>query len=170
MFRKVKFAIAAGLLFGTAMSGQAFAGSTPGTLTVNATVNALCTIGSGGAVSLTFPAIGSDTTNLTNPVTANTSLSVTCTNAAPYNIGLDAGANSSNVNSRVLKSGSNTLTYSLYQDSGNSTVWGNTVGTNTKAATGNGASQSYTIYGKIPSGQALTVGTYSDTVNITVSF
>ena len=35
---------------------------------------------------------------------------------------------------RLMTSGANTITYSLYKDSGRTSVWGNTVGTDTQAA------------------------------------
>jgi hypothetical protein len=47
-----------------------------------------------------------------------------------------------------MTNGASTINYSLYSDSGRTAVWGNTIGTNTVAATGNGASQSYTVYGR----------------------
>jgi len=84
-----------------------------GTIQVTASVTAQCNINSIG--NLSFPTISS-VGALSSDVTSSSTIIVTCTNSAPYNIGLDAGANSSNVNSRVLKSGSNTLTYSLYQN------------------------------------------------------
>jgi spore coat protein U-like protein len=62
------------------------------------------------------------------------------------------------------------VTYSLYSDSGRATVWGNTVGTNTVAGTGNGASQSYTVYGRAPAQTTPAAGTYTDTVTVTVTY
>ena len=49
-----------------------------------------------------------------------------------------------------MTNGSNTINYLLYTDSARTTVWGNTVGTDTVAAIGNGASQSFTVYGRVP--------------------
>jgi Spore Coat Protein U domain len=65
-------------------------------------------------------------------------ISVTCTNTTPYNIGLDKGLNGSSVTTRQMKTGSAVINYSLFSDSGRTTNWGNTVGTDTVAATGNG--------------------------------
>ena len=67
-------------------------------------------------------------------------------------------------------SGGATITYSLYSDSGHTTVWGNTVGTNTVSATGNGAAQSYTVYGRVPSQSTPAAATYTDTVTVTVTY
>ena len=66
--------------------------------------------------------------------------------------------------------GSATVTYSLYSDSGRTTVWGNTVGTNTVAGVGNGASQSYTVYGRVPAQTTPAAATYTDTITVTVTY
>ena len=84
-------------------------------------------------------------------VDQTSTLQVQCTNTTPYNIGLDAGTGTgATVAVRKMTGGGNTVNYSLYSDSGRATVWGATIGTNTVAATGNGAAQSYTVYGRIP--------------------
>lgn len=62
------------------------------------------------------------------------------------------------------------LSYALFQDSGRSTNWGNTFGTDTVAGTGTGSAQSMTVYGRLFSGQFTTAGFYSDTVVATVDF
>ena len=69
-----------------------------------------------------------------------------------------------------MSAGANTVNYSLYSDSGRTTVWGNTIGTNTVAATGNGASQSYSVYGRVTAQTTPAPATYSDTVTVTVTY
>ena len=64
----------------------------------------------------------------------------------------------------------NTVTYSLYSDVSRSVVWGTTVGVDTVAATGNGAAQSYTVYGRIPAQSTPAPATYSDTITVTVTY
>ena len=71
---------------------------------------------------------------------------------------------------RKMTSGGNTVNYSLYSDSGRTTVWGNTVGTNTVAATGNGAAQSYTVYGRVTAQTTPAPATYTDTITVTVTY
>ena len=60
--------------------------------------------------------------------------------------------------------------YSLYQDSGRTTVWGNTVGTAPASVAGSGVAQNFTVYGQVAAGQTLPVGSYADTVVATVTF
>lgn len=100
-----------------------------------------------------------------------TTISITCTNTTPYNIGLNAGLSTgATVTTRKMTNGSNTLSYSLYKNSGRTTNWGNTVGTDTVSGVGNGTAQTITIYGKIPMSQNVAPGAYTDTVQLTVTF
>jgi len=63
-----------------------------------------------------------------------------------------------------------TLVYSLFQDAGRTTVWGETVGVNTTAGLGDGTLQSYTVYGRIVAQQGADVGAYVDVVTVTLEF
>lgn len=102
--------------------------------------------------------------------TATSVISVTCTSGAPYNVGLDKGANGASVTARLLKVGANTLPYGLYSDVSHSVNWGNTVGTDTVTGTGSAILQPITVYGSIPAGAAVPAGAYVDTVNVTVTY
>jgi spore coat protein U-like protein len=135
------------------------------TFQVTANVVAACSV---SASTLGFgaydPAAGS-------PNDSGTALQVTCTTGAAYTIGLNAGTGTgATVAARKMTLSSNTLDYSLYQDSGRTTVWGNTPGTDTVASTGNGAQQSFGVYGRISAAQNVPAGSYSDTITVTVTF
>ena len=139
--------------------------TTTSTFTVQATIIASCTINS--ASTLNFGSIGV----LTAAVNQTSTLQVQCTNTTPYNIGLDVGTGTgATVAVRKMTSGANTVNYSLYSDSGHTVVWGTTVGTNTVAATGNGAAQSYTVYGQVPAQTTPAPATYTDTITVTVTY
>ena len=58
----------------------------------------------------------------------------------------------------------------MFRDAGRTQNWGNTVGTDTLAGTGNGSSQTLTVYGRLPGSQTLNVGSYTDTVVATIDF
>src|SRR5215813_748848 len=118
------------------------------TFTVQITITNACTIVS--ATNMNFGSVG---VIGASGVDATSTISVQCTSSAPYSIGLSAGAGSgATVAGRLMTSGaSNTVTYSLYQDAAHSLVWGTTIGTNTIAGTGTGASQVFTVYGHVPS-------------------
>jgi spore coat protein U-like protein len=97
---------------------------------------------------------------------------VTCTNTTPYNIALNPGtATSATVTTRKMTGPSSaTLNYSLYSNSGMTTNWGQTTGTDTVSGTGNGSSQAITVYGQVPAGQYVTPGSYADTITASVIY
>jgi spore coat protein U-like protein len=70
--------------------------------------------------------------------------------------------------------GSSHLNYNLYLDSAYTQIWGDgTGGTVTKSDNIGGllgSSISYTVYGRLPGGQNVPAGVYSDTVFVTVIY
>jgi spore coat protein U-like protein len=147
------------------LANASYAASTTSTFAVQATIAATCTINS--ASTLNFGTLGVLASNTDQTST----IQVACTNTTPYNIGLDPGAGTgATVAVRKLTSGANTVNYTLYSDSGRTTVWGNTVSTDTVAATGNGVAQSYTVYGRIPAQTTPAPGNYADTITVTVTY
>jgi spore coat protein U-like protein len=114
-------------------------------------------------------------TNAATPLDATGVVQVACTSGAPYTLTLDQGTHAASgsttsVPLRQMASGSYRLPYFLYQNSGHSTVWGDTAGTGV-GATGTGGYVNYTVYGRIPAGQtAAGVGSYTDTVTVTASY
>jgi spore coat protein U-like protein len=146
-------------------AGAAHSATTTTTFTVQMTIAASCVINSAG--TLNFGSVGV----LTGNVDQTSSIVVQCTNTTPYNVGLDAGAGSgATVAARKMTNGSDTVTYSLYTDSGHTTVWGNTVGVNTVSGTGNGAGQTFTVYGRVPAQTTPAAATYVGTVTVTVTY
>jgi spore coat protein U-like protein len=97
-------------------------------------------------------------------------IQVMCTKTTPYNIGLDAGTGSGATVATRKMTGAATVIYSLYSDSAHATVWGNTIGTDTVAATGSGSRQNHTVYGRMLSQNAPALGTYTDTITVTVTY
>jgi spore coat protein U-like protein len=134
-------------------------------MTVQVSITATCTINSASALNFGTQGV------LAANVDQTSTIQLTCTNTTPYNIGLNAGTGTgATVATRKLTSGANTINYTLYSNSGRTTVWGNTVGTDTVAATGNGAAQNYTVYGRIPPQTTPAPGNYADTITITVTY
>lgn len=146
-------------LIGTA----AAAGSATDSFDVTAQVIGVCTFDSGIA-DIDFGSYTGAT------ITRSSTVAVTCTNGAPYTIALDAGANGTFA-TRAMASGGNLLNYNLYTENSYTTIWGDgTSSTSTMGATGDGDTDSYTIYANMPASQSLIVGSYSDTVTATVSY
>lgn len=153
------------LLVVAAPPHDADAGTATTTLGVSLTINAGCNV---SATSVAFPT----QTVLASAVNQTGSVIVTCTNTTPYNVGLDQGGGSgASVTGRLMTGPSSaTVGYGLYQDSGHSTNWGNTVGTDTQSGSGNGSAQNLTVYGQIPAQTTPAPGAYADTVSVTVTF
>jgi len=105
-------------------------------------------------------------------LTSTGTIQVTCSNAVPYNIGLNAGTGAgATVTARKMSGpAADLLSYGLFQDAAFTTNWGDTIGTDTVAGTGTGAAQSYTVYGQLPGGQFVSPGTYDDTITTTLTF
>jgi spore coat protein U-like protein len=103
---------------------------------------------------------------------ATTTVSATCTPGSAYNIGLDQGVSTGATvaNRKMTGPGANRLGYSLFSNAGRTTNWGNTVGTDTVPATGTGAAQTFTVFGRIPASQRLAPGDYADTITVTLFF
>jgi spore coat protein U-like protein len=150
---------------GVLACGPTVAGTATTTLGVSLTINAGCNVSSS---PVAFPA----QSVLASAVSQTGSISVTCTNTTPYNVGLDKGAGTgASVTNRLMTGPSSaTVGYGLFQDSGHATNWGNTVGTDTVAGTGNGSTQTVTVYGRIAPQTTPQPGAYADTVNVTVTF
>jgi spore coat protein U-like protein len=161
MWRKSCIALGAILLF--ASEGRAATVTT--TFTTQITITAACIINS--ASNLNFGAAGILAAN----VDQTSTIQVQCTNTTPYSVSLDAGTGiGATVAAREMTNGANTVTYSLYSDAGRTIVWGNTIPTNTVAGTGNGASQAYTVFGRVPPQATPAPALYTDTITVTVTY
>jgi spore coat protein U-like protein len=96
-----------------------------------------------------------------------TTLGVSCDVDTPFEISLSAG--SGTFATRTLTSGANLLNYNLFLDPTHLTIWGDgSPGTSTLSTTGTGGN--YTVYGRIPAHQNAAVGSYADTITVTITF
>jgi spore coat protein U-like protein len=150
-------------------------GTATSDLTVSAEIQANCTI---STLPVTFGLYDPIVTNATSGVNKNStggSVTTLCTLGSSPKITLGEGVQP--IGSvpaapvRQLASSANRLGYFLYQDSGFTTVWGNTSGTGVAPTTSDGTTPVVTpVYGQITKGQNMPVGTYADTVVATVTF
>ncbi len=138
------------------------------TMGVTATVTKNCNL------STNAVAFGSSVNVLsTTAVTANGGISVTCNSGTAWTVSADkgGGGTTATISTRKMVNGTNLLSYKLFTDSTLTTVWGDGTEGSTITGTGDGSAQSRTIYGQIPTGQTtVPAGSYSDTVNVTVTF
>ncbi len=150
-------------------AAPAAAGSATGVISIVGSVLSTCTVGS---ATLTFGAY----TPGGAAVTGSTSIQAFCTLATPATIAMDAGQNHANAlsgSTRAMKNGATAyyLSYDLYQDAGDTTLWNATTGT--LAYTGTGVPTTVNVYAKIPGSQTNITsgsGTYTDSVTATISY
>jgi spore coat protein U-like protein len=150
-----------------AVSTAADAGTATGTFTVQAIINAACT------VSGTILNFGTYNPSSATVLNGSSTISVNCTSGSAYTVALNIGSGGGTFATRTLLSGSNTLNYNLYRDNAYSQIWGDgTASTNTVAGTGSGllTANTITVYGQIPISQDKPIGTYASTITVTVTY
>jgi len=163
-------ALGLGLLaLGAVAAAPALAATATSNMSVTATVTALCTIAAGPL------AFGNYDSTAATPLDGTATLTVTCTILLPATITLGQGSNPASGSTdtvplrRMKDTGSDFLSYFLYQETGRTTVWGNTAATGV-ALTGTGLPQLITVFGRMPASQNEPVGAYSDIVVATITF
>ncbi|MBX3510722.1 MAG: spore coat protein U domain-containing protein [Hyphomonadaceae bacterium] len=102
---------------------------------------------------------------------AATTLSITCTNGAIYQIALNLGAGAgATAATRYMTRGGDLLAYGLYRNGARTQVWGESGGVDALSGTGTGAPVSIDLFGRIPMQQAVPAGAYQDTIIVTVTW
>jgi spore coat protein U-like protein len=110
------------------------------------------------------------------PGTTSASAVVTCNEAPPPTVTLEISPSgvSGGFFPRQMRhdSGSDRLAYNFYADPGGAAVWGDgTGGTVTRSQrVFKNKPWTATIYGRIPAGQDVSTGSYSDTLTLTINF
>lgn len=156
----VSLAVAAGLASSPALAAGATGQQTTGTVQVSLNVSTACSV---TAEPLSFGSV----TSLAGQ-SASSPTTVQCTPGAAYIVTVDLGKNAGATAQRKLKSttGTATVDYGIYSDSGNSTAWP-TAGV---TGTGTGASQAMTLFGKITQTTAVGAGDYADQLTVTLDY
>jgi spore coat protein U-like protein len=133
------------------------------TFSVQATVQATCLISAGALSFGTYTGL---------QLNVASTLTITCTSATTYNVGLNAGtATGATVTTRKMTGpASAKLNYAMFRDSSRTLNWGNTVGTDTLSSTGNGSAQLSSVFGRLAAGQVVLPGAYSDTIIVTITY
>jgi spore coat protein U-like protein len=142
------------------------AGTASGNMAVSLSISNNCAIGTS---TMAFGGYDPIVTNKTTALTATGSITITCNQNTVGTVALNNGLYSANASgtTRAMASGTNYLSYELYTTSARSVVWSST---NTVSDTGTGSAQTLSVYGTIPAGQNKAIGSYSDTVTVTVTF
>jgi len=142
----------------------AHAATRSATFRVSATVQSDCTI---TAADLAFGTLGLLAAN----VDATSTLTITCTSGANYQIALNAGTVSgSTIEDRQMASGVNTLGFQLYKNAARTQIWGQTAGMDTVGGSGTGAAATVTVYGRVHPQLTPPAGTYETQITATISY
>jgi spore coat protein U-like protein len=171
--KRTVLAVAALVVSAIALSEEAQAsGTATGSLSVTAAISNNCTISTAAVAFGAYDPIGA---NLATALVGTGTITTTCTSGSAPVITLGQGANAGGgstdpVPVRQMANAANRMAYSLYSDSGRTTVWGNTVATAPGSVAGTDVAQNFTVYGRIPAAQNLPSGSYADTVVATVTF
>jgi spore coat protein U-like protein len=169
-------------LLALAVTGSMFAAASAnaanatGNLNVTANVASSCIVSSPG--SLAFGAYDPVNVNNASPKDGQGTINVRCTRGTTTTIALEQGQNPAGGSScttplrRMNDGGAERLRYDLFSDSTRTTTWGCTTGTNTTShqSTNSANAASLDVWGRIPAGQDVAPGNYSDTVQITLTF
>lgn len=148
------------------------------TFNVRISITKACTITAAAATDVDFGTVSSTATGNTD---AAGSVTAQCTALTPYTIALNAGVNpgtANDVTTRRMRNTDTTVTtnnlvpYQLYQDSARTQVWGSTAGNNVVSGSGNGANQTFQVFGRVanPSLANAAAGSYQDTVTATITY
>ena len=150
------------------LATSASAGTATSTFQVTAIINPTCSV-----VSTTNLALGTigGTSTAYSDFTPST-VTMNCSAGLTYGITLASGNPGGATNFQMVNGTSN-LAYQLYANSFGNPQWDATAG-GTYSSTGTGVNQAIGVYGKIPAQAApvggWTVGTYTDTVTMTVTW
>ena len=153
----IAFAVASGL------STSALAGTVTSTLSVRVVVQPSCSV---AGATLDF---GSYTSGQTGALTGFTQIAYSNCPAGQLRFQLDGGANGTTTARKLANGSGGLLNYEVFRDSARTQNFGQ--GSDARllnlTATGSG---NVSVYGRIPAGQAVPAGTYTDTVVITLDF
>jgi spore coat protein U-like protein len=136
----------------------AVAATAESTIAIAATVQAACT------QTVTPLAFGTYT-GVVLPGTAT--ITATCTNTTPFDIGLDAGGGTAaSVSARGMTAAGASLNHVLTSDAARAINWRNTIGTDTIHV----VATLTAIYGQVAVAQFVALGAYTNTIAATVTY
>jgi spore coat protein U-like protein len=159
----MKLRAAALTLVALASTGSALAATSNSTLGVRVVVLPNCTVSS---ATLDF---GTYVSGQAAALNGSTSIAYTNCPAGTLKFELDNGLNGTTATRRMTNGSGGLLAYGLYKDSARTLNFaeGGSAKNITLTATGAG---NVPVYGVVPAAQAVAEGTYTDTVQITLTF
>ncbi len=129
--------------------------------------------GAGCTITLTPMSFGNYDSLIAASLDSTGDVSVSCDSGTPFTVKIDAGSNTRGTFSprKMRTSTGATLGYNLYRDVARTELWGDgTNNTFVQSGTGTGAAEGLTVYGRLPGGQKVPIGLYTDMVTVTVEW
>lgn len=142
------------------------------TLRVQTRVEAECTAPDS---TLSFGAYDPVSVNATTPRDATAALLYRCTKGVAANVQIDNGLSGVRQMQGPQPASTDTLAYQLFTNPGRTTIWttvipGTVSATSTSKNVPLGGAGGLTVYGRIPPGQNVTAGSYSQNVTATINY
>lgn len=167
-------ALAAGAL----VAGNAVAGPSPqtGSFNVTATVANSCKVTA--TSNIAFGAYDPADANFSTALDGDGSVSVRCTRGTVAAVALgqglyaDTGSSCTSPARRMSDGGTGRLGYEIYRNAGRTSAWGCDTAANIQSFTSaaSNVATTLTTYGRIPAGQDVAAGSFTDTVVVSVTF
>ncbi|UXY53873.1 Csu type fimbrial protein [Pseudomonas tohonis] len=157
------------------------AGTVQGQLGIQLVIGAGCTVNNGsnngsantfGSISFgTYPSLNSIIEAQSVGSSAGSSFGVTCNTGTNYSVALDSGLHATGNQRNMSAGATDVIAYNLYKEAARTTLWGNgSNGGTALAGTGTGANQELVVYGRVPPQTTPATGTYTDTVQVTITW
>lgn len=148
------------------VSATVYAASSSNPLEINAVVVADCQIITS---DLAFGAYDPLVEHATKELDGSAQVTMLCTRSSRAVILIDSGRNPVGTY-RGLSGGTQHVSYQLYRDPGRTQVWGSVGNVLQFVSNGVAQPQQFVVYGRIPPGQEVASGVYTDVVTATVEF
>ena len=148
------------------VSATAYAASNTSPLEINAVVVANCQIVTS---DLAFGAYDPLLEHATRELDGSAQVTMLCTRSSRAEIIIDSGRNPIGTY-RGLSGGTQHVSYQLYRDAGRTQVWGSAGNALQFVSNGVARPERFVVYGRIPPGQEVASGVYTDVVTATVDF
>lgn len=171
--RKISLPIA---LAGLIAAGTAAAATSPATGSFNVTADVQGSCKVTATTDIAFGTYDPADVNFATPLDQSGSVSVRCVKGMTPTVTLDQGLNPSGTcaapaRAMLDSATSELLSYDIYSDAGHSSAWGCDVSNDVSfTAAASNTATTLTTYGRIPAGQNVGLGTFSDTVTVEVAF
>ena len=156
------------------------AGTVQGQLGIQLVIGAGCTVNNGsnngsantfGSIAFgTYPSLNSIIEAQSVGSSAGSSFGVTCNTGTNYSVALDSGLHATGNQRNMSAGATDVIAYNLYRRRRARRSGATAATAAALAGTGTGANQELVVYGRVPPQTTPATGTYTDTVQVTITW